>query len=174
MYRSASLILILLVHAAAMSQTTPTDSQTLQSLLAEVRLLRHDLQSSNAMLARAQIALYRLQRQDEAVAHAQQRLNEARVRVVQAESDKDKKAIQIQSAKSATSHSEAPDAQAHFEEVVLPQLTSELEMLQKQEQQGRAQEAEAEQQVRDEQVKLDGLNDLLDRYNNALDQVGRK
>ena len=174
MHRSASLILILLVHAAAMSQTTPTDSQTLQALLAEVRLLRHDLQSSNAMLARAQIALYRLQRQDEAVAHAQQRLSEARVKVVQAESDKDKKAIQIQSAKSATSHSEAPDAQAHFEEVVLPQLKSELEMLQKQEQQVRAQEAEAEQQVRDEQVKLDGLNDLLDRYNNALEQAGRK
>jgi hypothetical protein len=42
MHRSASLILIFLFQAAALSQTTPTDSQTLQALLAEVRLLRHD------------------------------------------------------------------------------------------------------------------------------------
>jgi hypothetical protein len=174
MHRCASLILIFLLHAAAMSQTKPSDSQTLQALLAEVRLLRHDLQTSNAMVARAQIALYRLQRQDEVVAHAQQRLSEARLKVTQAESEKDKKAIQIQAAKSATTHSDAPDAQAHFEEVVLPQLKSELEMLQKREQQAGAQEVEAEQQVRDEHVKLDGLNDLLDRYNNALEQVGRK
>ncbi len=47
-------------------------------------------------------------------------------------------------------------------------------MLQKQEQSARAQEGEAEQQLRDEQMKLDGLNDLLDRYNNALAEVGGK
>jgi hypothetical protein len=174
MHRSASLILIFLLQAAALGQTTPKDSQTLQALLAEVRLLRHDLQTSNAMVARAQIALYRLQRQDEALSHAHQRLSDARLKIAQAEADKDKKAIQIQSAKLAAGHSEAPDAQTHFEEVVLPGLKSELETLQKQEQQARAQEAEAEQQVRDEQVKLDGLNDLLDRYNNALEEVGRK
>jgi len=174
MRRCALLILIFLLHSAALSQTTSTDSQTLLALLAEVRLLRHDLQTSNATVARAQIALYRVQRQDEAVLHAQQRLSDARLKVAQAKSDKDKKSIQIQSAKSATSHSEAPDAQTHFEEVVLPGLQSELEMLRRQEQQARAQEAEAEQQVRDEQLKLDGLNDLLDRYNKALEDVGRK
>ena len=30
------------------------------------------------------------------------------------------------------------------------------------------------QQLRDEQIKLDGLNDMVDRYNNALEDVGRK
>lgn len=174
MGRCASLILIFLLHAPAQSQTTSTDSQTLQALLAEVRLLRRDLETSNAMVARAQIALYRLQRQDGAVLHAQQRLSDARLKFAQAQSQKDKKTIQIQSAKSATNRSEAPDAQRHFEEVVLPDLKSEFEMLRRQEQQARAQEAEAEQQVRDEQLKLDGLNDLLDRYNNALEDVGRK
>jgi len=176
MHRSPPLILILLLIAtrAALSQTVPTDSQTLQALLAEVRLLRHDLQTRNAMIARAQIALYRLQREDEAVARTTQRLSDARLNLAPAESERNKKAIQIQSAKAATSHSDAPDAQAHFEEVVLPGLKSEFEMLQKQEQQARAEESEAEQQLRDEQVKLDGLNDSLDRYNNALEEVGRK
>jgi hypothetical protein len=49
MHRSASLILILfLIPAAALSQTAPTDSQTLRALLAEIRQLRHDLQTNNA------------------------------------------------------------------------------------------------------------------------------
>jgi chromosome segregation ATPase len=174
MRRFASLILIFLVHSAALSQTTPTDSQTLQALLSEVRLLRHDLQTSNAMIARAQIALYRLQREDEAVARATQGLSDARLKLAQAESERNKKAIQIESAKAATSHSDAPDTQRHFEEVVLPGLNSELEMLQKQEQQTRAELVEAEQQLRDERTKLDALNDSLDRYNNALEEIGRK
>jgi len=71
-------------------------------------------------------------------------------------------------------HIDAPNEQQNFEEVVLPRLKSELELLQKQEQQARAEQAEAEQQLRDEQIRLDGLNDLLDRYNNALEEVGRK
>ena len=176
MHRLAPVILILLLFPARATsgQTATTDSQTLQALLAEVRLLRHDLQSSNAMTARAQIALYRLQREDEAVARATQYLSDARLKLAQAESERNKKAIQIQSDKAAASHSDAPDAQAHFEEVVLPELKSEFEMLQRQEQQARAVEAEAEQQLRDEQAKLDGLNDLLDRYNNTLEEVGRK
>ena len=151
MYRSACLILMFsIIPAAAISQTAPTDSQTLQGILSEVRQLRHDLQTSNAMLARAQIALYRLQRQAESVEHERQRLDAARLRLAQAESDRSKKAIQIQSAKDATTHSDASDAHAsdartHFEEVVLPELKSELEMLQKQERKAQVEEVEAEQ-----------------------------
>ena len=175
MHRSASLILILfLIPAAALSQTAPTDSQTLQALLAEIRQLRHDLQTSNAMAARAQVALYRLQRQDEAVRRAMQRVSDARSKVAKLETDKNNKALEIQQGRAATSHSDNPNAQQGFEEVVLPTLKSQLELLQKQEQQARAEEAEAEEQLRTEQVKLEGLNDLLDRYNNALEEVGRR
>jgi len=175
MYRLVCLIFTLLaIPPAAMSQTTSTDAQTLQAILSELRQLRHDIQTSNAMVARAQIALYRLQRQAEAVEHARQGRNDARLRLAQAQSDTSKKAIQIQSAKDAVNHSDAPDARTHFEEVVLPELKSELEMLQKQEQKAHREEVEAEQQLRDEQVKLDGLNDFLDRYNAALEEVVRK
>jgi DNA repair exonuclease SbcCD ATPase subunit len=175
MHRSASLILIVfLIPAAALSQTAPTDSRTLQALLAEIRQLRHDLQTSNAMAARAQVALYRLQRQDEAVTRATQHVNDARSKVAKLETDKNNKALEIQQGRAATSHSDNPNAQQGFEEVVLPTLKSQLELLQKQEQQARAEEADAEEQLRTEQMKLDGLNDLLDRYNSALEEVGRK
>ena len=63
------------------------------------------------MTARAQIALYRLQREDEAVAGTTQYLRDARLKLAQAESERNKKAIQIQSAKAATSHSDAPDSE---------------------------------------------------------------
>jgi len=175
MYRSAYLILMLsIIPVAALGQTTPTDSQTLQAILSEIRQLRHDLQTSNAMAARAQIALYRLQREDEAVAHAMQRLNDARSKSQRLETEKNNKALEIQQARNATSHSDAPNAQQNFEEVILPTLKSQLEILQRQEQQAKTQEAEAEQQLRDEQTRLAGLNDLLDRYNNALEETGRK
>ena len=163
-----------IIPIAALGQTAPTDSQTLQAILSEIRQLRHDLQTSNAMTARAQIALYRLQREDEAVAHAMQRRNDARSRSEGLETEKNKKALEIQQARTATSHNDRPNAQQDFEEVVLPTLKSQLEVLQRQEQQAKAQEAEAEQQLRDEQTRLAGLNDLLDRYNNALEEAGRK
>jgi hypothetical protein len=172
---SAPLILILsLIPVAALSQTAPTDSQTLQAILSEIRQLRHDFQTSNAMAARAQVALYRLQRQNEAVAHAIQRVSDAQSKVSNLETDKNNKALEIQQGRAATSHSDNPNAQQGFEEVVLPMLKSQLELLQKQEQQARGEEGEAEEQLRTEQVKLDGLNDLLDRYNSALEEVGRK
>lgn len=89
MHRSTRLIIITLLVICALSafsQTaTRSDSQTLQAILAELRQLRHDLQTTSAMAARAQIALYRLQREDEAVARAEQRVNHARTRVVQLE-----------------------------------------------------------------------------------------
>jgi chromosome segregation ATPase len=173
MQRSTLWIVTLLLISApsALSQTPPTDSQTLQAILAELRQLHHDLQASSAMAARAQIALYRLQRENEAVARAMQRVSDARSRVTQLEDARSHKAQDIEQDRAMANHS---NDRQNFEEVVLPRLKSELELLQKQEQQARAEQAEAEQQLRDEQIRLDGLNDLLDRYNNALEEVGRK
>lgn len=162
------------ISQAALPQTAPSDSQTLKLLLAEVQGLRHDLKTNAAITERAQIALYRLQRQDEAVARAAQRLSDARANLANAVSRKNEKAVQIQQARAATGHSQAPDAQTHFEEVVLPQLKSELETLEKEEQQFREQESEAEQRLRDEQIKLDALNDTLDRLNVALEEAGKR
>lgn len=168
--------LLVICAVSGFGQTTPrSDSQTLQAILAELRQLRHDLQTTNAMAARAQIALYRLQREDEAVARANQQVSDARTRVIQLEDARHHKAQDIEQDKAMANRSDtSPSSQQEFEEVVLPRLKSELELLQKQEQQARTEQAEAEQHLRDEQVKLEELNDLLDRYNSALEQVGPK
>ena len=176
MHRSTALVLSFLVLSAVpiLSQATATDSQTLQAILAELRQLRHDLQTTSAMAARAQIALYRLQRENEAVTQATQRVSDARQKVIQLEDARNHKVKDIEQDRASVNRSNEPNAQQEFEEVILPRLKSELQLLQRQEQQARTEQAEAEQQLRDEQVKLDGLNDLLDRYNNALEEVSRK
>ena len=169
-----NVLFLLVLGGFCAGQTAPTDSQTLQAILAELRQLRQDLKANSAMAARAQVALYRLQRQDEAVARARQRVDNVRSKVAKLETDKNNKALEIEQGKAATSRSPNPEAEQNFTGVVLPALRSQLELLQKQEAQARTEESEAEQQLRDEQTRLDGLNDLLDRYNTALEETGRK
>jgi len=76
----------MLVPAPVFGQSTSTDSQTLQALLAEVRKLRHDLQSTTIAAQRAQILLYRLQGQEAAVARASQKLDDSRARLIETQS----------------------------------------------------------------------------------------
>jgi hypothetical protein len=69
MNRSSILALgFLLSSTLCFGQTTPSESQTLQALLLEVRQLRQDLQTTTVAAQRAQILLYRLQGQEAAVA----------------------------------------------------------------------------------------------------------
>jgi hypothetical protein len=68
---------LLLIAAPVLGQSASTDSQTLQTLLTEVRQLRHDLQTTTLAAQRAQILLYRLQGQEVVVARASQRLTPA-------------------------------------------------------------------------------------------------
>jgi hypothetical protein len=79
MFRPSVLALsLLLISSPALGQATPTESQTLQAVLAEIRQLRRDLQTSAIAARKAQILIYRLHVQEVAVAHACQRLDEAK------------------------------------------------------------------------------------------------
>ena len=72
-----ALSFLLLFPAAGFAQAPSTDSQTLQALLAEVRLLRQDLRTSTLAAQKAQILIYRVQAEQVAVEHARQRLENA-------------------------------------------------------------------------------------------------
>ncbi len=89
MHRSCLLIpVLLLISAPVFGQSTSTDSQTLQALLAEVQQLRHDLQTTTIAAQRAQILLYRLQGQEGAVARASQKIDDARARITETQSNR--------------------------------------------------------------------------------------
>src|SRR5207245_9743231 len=79
MHRPWFLVLgLLLISPAAFGQTSSTDSQTLQAMLAEVRQLRKELRTTTLAAQRVQIVLYRWHIQEAAVARAERRLDEAR------------------------------------------------------------------------------------------------
>ena len=175
MNRSSFLALgLLLTSTACFGQTTPGDSQTLQALLSEVRLLRRDLQTTTIAAQRAQILIYRLQGQEAAVARASQRLDGAREKLARIQDDRKHVAAEIKQHEDFIGNSENPPAQRKEVEAMLPRLKTRLESLENEEQQRQAQETEAEQQLRAEEVRLADLRDQLDRLDKTLENASRR
>src|SRR5256885_13932717 len=77
MTRLLVFLTIIATSTPALSQKDLTDSQHLRALLEEVRQLRRDLQTATSAAQRVQIALYRLQLQDAAVARATRLVEES-------------------------------------------------------------------------------------------------
>jgi len=134
MNRSSLVVLgHLLFSAACFGQTTPGDSQTLQALLSEVRQLRQDLQTTTIAGQRAQILIYRLQGQEAAVAHASQRLDDARAKLAGTQSERKRLAAEVKQQEDFISNTENPPAQRKEVEAVLPQRKTRLEWLENEE-----------------------------------------
>src|SRR5205807_8070394 len=68
----------LLFSASGLGQSTSSESQGMQALVAEVRQLREDLHTTNGYALKAQVLLYRLQVQEATVPRAPQHLNDVR------------------------------------------------------------------------------------------------
>ena len=81
--RHLLLVPVLVVSTLGFSQTPQSNSQTSKALLEEVRLLRQDLRTTTVAAQRVQIALYRLQLQDAAVARAVAVVEETHSRLTQ-------------------------------------------------------------------------------------------
>ena len=60
------------------TRSTPNEPEGMQALVAEVRQLRKDLQTTNGYALKAEILLHRLQVQEAAVARVAQHLNDMR------------------------------------------------------------------------------------------------
>jgi hypothetical protein len=161
------------VTAAAFGQTTSSDSQTLKALLTEVRELRLVLQSSLTKIQSAQILLSRLQIQEVAVTRASQHLDDARSKLAEVQVAMRREAAEIKHFEN-----EAPNGEnaAQVEEA-LKRAKSDLEASTNLEQQRQATESEAEEQLRTEQDKLNGLETQLDELvrnmDNPSEQSGR-
>jgi chromosome segregation ATPase len=164
---------LLQIGTSAFCQTSLTDSQVLQSLLAEVRQLRQDLQATTAAAQRVQIVLYRLQIQGIAVGRATTILEEARSKVTNAESARRRSAAELQNLEEVQRQN--PDANVHKAvDGKLPELRRVVEMWTADLPQLQAKESEALGQLQAEQAKMNELQDSLDRYDKALANFSRK
>jgi len=175
MHRSCLLILgLLFISAPVFGLSTSTDSQTLQALLAEVRHLRHELQTTTIAAQRAQILLHRLQGQEAAVARASQRLDDARAAFAETQSSRTKLTSDIKQHEDFVSHTENPPADRTQIEDLIPQLKAKLASLENEEQQRQTREMEAEDQLRAERAKLSELQERLDLLEKVLESSGQQ
>lgn len=160
---------LVITGVPAISQNTSSDSQTLRDILTEVREMRHDLQKTTVAGQRVQIALYRLQVQDAAVARASKIAEDAHLKLHQTSSDRKQIALFIEHEQSLM-ESGGPVDNKRKEQVAA--FKAELEQLTKQEPELQAQANDADAQLAREQSKLESLRTLLDELDVTLQNTG--
>jgi len=158
------IVLVLAVFglsATAFSQAATNDTQTLQALLSEVRELRQEMRFSLARIQTAQILLARLQTQQSVVTHASDRLDDARSKLDAAQNRRQQEASEFKRLEDSLSSEENPTQQKMIQDEIV-HFKSELETSTAAEQQAQTMQNECEQQLRNEQDKLDAINAQLD------------
>jgi chromosome segregation ATPase len=168
MLRSAVLAFgLLLSSSSALGQATPTESQTLQAVLAEIRQLRQELQTSAIAARRAQILIYRLHVQEDAVANVSQRLDEAKSSIERLQANRENHESEIKRFEEMKDRPENAAQRKQFEDAIT-EFKAQIEALLHEEQEAQMKETELEQQSRIEQAKLGQLQDELDRLDQAV------
>jgi chromosome segregation ATPase len=165
---------LLLISMPVFGQSASNDSQTLQALLAEVRQLRHDLQTTTVAAQRAQILIYRVQAQESVVRRMQERVDDARSRLAQVRFEQNNRAVSIKQIEENKSHSETPPTEQKDLEDTLTQIKVRFDADANKEGEIQATITDAEDRLRMEQAKLGGLQDQLDRLDKTLESAGQQ
>jgi len=162
---------VLVLPGLALCQTTVTDSQTLQALLAEVRQLRQELRTSSIAAQRAQILIFRVQAQQTVVTRISQRVDNERSRLTQNQSEQRRFTTAIKRLEDLRVRQTDNERKPTDEQ--LAQMKIRLEQLSSEEQESQPQKIEIEEELRVEQTKLAQLHDELDRIDKLLEQASR-
>ena len=175
MYRSLLLILTLLfLPAAGFCQSSSPDSQTLQALLTEVRQLRKDLLTTTAAAQRAQILLYRLQAQEGNVGRASRRVDEAKARLAASQNEQKVLTTELKRNEDALNDSTISPADRKQAEDSVSRLKTRLEQVEGEQQQRQTTQIEAENELQTERLKLNELQDQLDRLQKTLETLAQQ
>jgi len=156
----ARCFLLLTLITAAFGQSP--DTVLTQTLITEIRALRQEIQATTVTSQRVQIVLYRLQSQTALLAGAQQRLDAARTRMIEVGSSKKHVEDEIRSSEEFLKTEPDGDRKKAVQ-AQLRELKVNVEATVAEEGLRRGIEADAESQVRAEQVKVADLQSLLDR-----------
>jgi chromosome segregation ATPase len=169
MHRSWLFVLgLLFISAPALGQSTSSNSEGMQALVAEVRQLRKDLQTTNGYALKAQILLYRLQVQEATVGRVAQHLNDLRSQLAETQRHRRDVAAVLKREEESADNTEISPAERKQIQWEIAANKSILESLAAEEQQRQSAEMEAEEQLRAEQAKLSGLEDRVDRLEKEL------
>jgi chromosome segregation ATPase len=167
-------LLLFAIAATACAQTTPPpDTQALQALVAEIRQLRIDMQTTTITTQRVQIVLYRLQSQTALVTRANSHLEDVRSSLGNVQSEKKNFTARLQEMEDHLRSAQAPAERKILEESIAS-IKPGLERVTSDEQRQQSRLVDAETQYRAEQGKLAELQDQLDRLDKVLDSLSRK
>lgn len=166
--RSVVAFIALLISAGtSAAQTKSTDSQTLESILEEVRQLRQDLRTVTEAAKKAQILVYRVQMQEGVVRRWQDRVDDTRSKITQIQHEE--KRLMTNARQMAESQDRDDNSKGKEEiEPVLAHIKSELETQSNLEQEAQAKLLETEEQLRIEGAKLSALQSELDQLDKKL------
>jgi peptidoglycan hydrolase CwlO-like protein len=158
---------LLAENTPAIADVVSSDSQVAQTMITEIRDLRHDLWNTAAIIQRVQIAMYRAQAQTALLDKATQRLDQARMQCQQQKDQQNFLATQIRQAEErkqnpqhASDKTSAQEMTAQFK-LLLEQLTGEMQHCQ-------VEQTDAEAQFRAEEAKMNELQGQLDHLDQLL------
>ena len=154
-----------------LGQMAVKEPETMQSLLAEVRQLRLDIEAMTVASQRVQIALYSLQMQDAAVARAVQRADSARNKCQGFENTRQHLASEITRLENRQAEGTAPKSEIEEIKSRLAGLKSELDGQTAALQTCQAGEAEAVNQLRNEQGTLVDLQSRITQLDKNLEKL---
>jgi predicted nucleic acid-binding Zn-ribbon protein len=163
-------ILVVLITSSLASAQEPSQDTTLQTLLKEVHALRIAMEHSNQIAPKVQIALARMQVQEERVRNANRQLQDARNRVRDFENKQAEVSDRIKQTEAQQAQTVDPNTRKQMD-MDIQASKAELAQLSKLEQQSQAQEAEASSQLLNEQAKWNEVNDLLTSIERMLAPV---
>lgn len=146
--------------ACASGQAARADTQTLQALLSEVRALRQDLRASLNRTQSMQILLARFQIQEGVISRATDRLSGARQKLQDTQFHQ--KELGLEQKRIEDSLTDADTQQQSDLLDRLNHVKSDLEITGHLAQQQQTTEIQAQQQLRDEQDKLNVLETQMD------------
>jgi hypothetical protein len=163
--------ILLLTCTGAFAQNPAPESAMAQAMLAEIRQLRSDLQTTATTVQRIQIVMYRLQSEAVVLERATQRVEQARSICNRSQSQRKLLTAQIERAEARRRNAQNAAEQKEMDEAI-NNLRSSAEMWNTEEQQCQIELADAEAQSRAEQAKMSDLQERLDKLDRSLAQSG--
>jgi predicted nucleic acid-binding Zn-ribbon protein len=163
-------MLSLSVCFPAFSQNTEAEHPTMGALLLEIRQLRHDLQTAAIAARRAQIVIYRLHEQTQAVDRASEKLENSKTALAQMQQQKEYQAEQIKRFEEMRDQAENEQQRIQLESTVA-RFKEQLEAWEQEEQELRLKVSEQEADLRGEKAKQERLDEQLDQLDRDLEEA---
>ena len=159
LFRSLVIVAFTIPFAGAQAQAQ-TQEDTLQTLLKEVHALRVAMERGNQIAPKVQIALARMQLQEERVRNANRQLQDARDKITDIQNKVSETADLVKRFEARLAQATDPNERKNMD-FGLAEQKADLGKLSALEQQFRAKEAEASSLAMSEQAKWNEVNDLL-------------